>query len=99
MRKEDNHISRTIRVEGAFPRLTEELSLLFPQNFDLSFIQQVKKTRPGTAMNLLERRTWNKYSFLLSHVAPWSISPPPTLKHSGSSSTFNIFHLQQQQQQ
>lgn len=98
IRKEDKQISRTVRVKGPFPRslrFTEKLSLLLPLTFDLSFIQQVKKVRLRTAMDMLERRTWNKYSFLLSHAPPWPISPPPTLRHSGSSSAFNLLHLQQ----
>lgn len=96
-RKEDKQIFRTVRVKGTFPRslrFTEKPDLLFPLTFDLSFMQQVKRVRPRTATDMLERRTWNKYSFLLSHVPHWPISPPPTLKHSGTSSAFNLLHLQ-----
>lgn len=78
IRKEDNQISRSVRVKGTFPRFTEKLSLLFPLTFDLSFIEQVKKVRPRTAMNMVERRTWSKYSFLLSHAPSYSFMNTPS---------------------
>lgn len=53
-------------------------SLLFPLTFDLSFIQQVKKVRPRTAMNMVERRTWSKYSLLLSHTPSYSFMNTPS---------------------